>query len=75
MPRISVFYDDTFQYNFWAKPEVVDAGQRLVTEQEFEILKMLAEHYNALQAILKEIHERPDLEFEDVLELEKQEKA
>lgn len=69
MPLLSVTYNDGFHYS--AEPVVPQewfyhVSVRKVTPEEKAEIERLRLEWAKLQAILKVIHERPEVEFDDM---------
>ena len=66
MLRISVYEDDPFRMCCDLTPDVTAAAQRRVTAEEHAELLRLEAEYQKFQALLAEIRQRPELEFEEI---------
>ncbi len=62
---ISVYYDDTFTFTCDMKPEVTNACLRRVTPEEHTEIERLLKEYAKLQALLKDVQDRPEIEFDE----------
>ena len=66
MARISVYEEDPLRMCCDLDPDVTAAAQRKVTAVEFAELCRLEVEYRKFQTLLREIRERPELEFDEI---------